>query len=548
MIISNIKENLKEALKAMGISVDLNFNVEKSRTLKQGDFSSNIALTLAKQEKQNPMVLAATIIKNLNQKDYAKVEISKPGFINFFLNTKVNNQLINKILKEGDKYGQFPKKKTKYNVEYVSANPTGYLHIGHARNAVLGDTIAALLRTYGYPVITEYVVNDAGNQMNKIAMSTLLRYKELFGEKIEMPEDSYHGTEVISIAEDLKKQFGDKYLKLELDEKMNITDEKANYDIRWFARDKMLDIIKDHLHQLGTDIEIYFSETDIHKSGAIKEVIKRLGDNAYVKDGATWLRSTKFGDDKDRVIIKSDGVPTYFAPDIAYHEIKLRRNKGVDKLINVWGADHFSYITRMTNAMLALGYPEGVLTVVCMQMVKLVKDGEEFKLSKRSGNSLRLIDLVDTIGKDAARWFLISQSPNTHIELDVNVATKKDNNNPIYYVQYAHARANQILAKGKYDTTNKFDLLTSDSERELIDLLHYYKHTIEVATNNIEPNKLPLYLTSLAKQFHSYYSSNKIIDPDNKALSQQRYYLVKACKQVIANGLHILGIKPMDKM
>lgn len=436
-------------------------------------------------------------------------------------------------------------------MEYVSANPTGYLHIGHARNAVFGDAIATLSKKIGIKVIKEYIVNDAGNQMNMLSSSVLVRYQQLFGLDKQLSDDSYHGEEIKLVAEELKNKYGDKFVNVEIDpDTFVIKDKNINMEIRTFSRNYLLNQIQEDLAALGTYIDIYYSELDIHNKGLIPATIKKLGDNVYEKDGALWLKTTKYGDDKDRVLIKSDGSPTYFMPDIAYHNIKLTREPMPDKLINIWGADHYSYITRMEIALRCLGYPADKMLVLCMQMVKLLKDGQEFKMSKRSGNSLTLMDLVNAIGKDAARWYLISVAPSTHIELDVDQATKKDNNNPIYYVEYAHARACSILEKGKdiYNKDAGADLLTSDNEKEILAHLNFFAHTIENAAKNYEPHKLANYIYTLAKLFHSYYGSAKLIDESNLALTQQRLALVNAIRVVLRNGLALLGINAYTSM
>ncbi len=548
MIINLIKKEIDKCLQKKNITCT-NYVVEKAKNKDFGDISTNVALISSKEFKKNPMEVADLIVNSLDKSLFSEVTITKPGFINFKLGEKLINSILNDILKEGDKFGRFPHKDKKYSVEYVSANPTGLLHIGHARNAVLGSCIINLLEWYGYDTVSEYVVNDAGNQMNNLATAVLIRYQQLFGLKVELPEDSYHGEEIIEVAKALKEKFGDKYKDVKLEtEHQWIADEAIRHDIRWFARDMLLDIIKQDLKLLGVEIELYFSEYTLHENKMVDKMITNLLDKgvAYKKDGAIWLETTKYGDDKDRVLIKSDGVPTYFAPDIVYHNHKWTTN-GTDVLINIWGADHYSYISRMKIAMQCLGYNPDDLIVVCMQMVKLMKNGQEFKMSKRTGNSLTTRDLVEALGKDVARWYLVSQSANNHIVIDVEEATTKSNNNPIFYVQYAHARANQLLNKEKMEAPKDFSGLTSDLEREIISELGFFKYTIENCATTYEPYKMTVYLTNLARLFHSYYSNTKIFDPANKLASQQ-YYLVKSIKQVINNGLKILGIEAIEKM
>ncbi len=550
MIIEKINKIILEAInkqkKAHG---ELSFLVEKCKNIKFGDFSSNVALILAKKNGLKPIDVANNLCDEIKKnKMFAKVEVAHPGFLNLWLSNDYKNDLIYEILDKKNDFGKFAKKNKKYSVEYVSANPTGLLHIGHARNAVLGNCLINVLEWYGIDVVSEYVVNDAGNQMNNLATAVFIRYKQLFGEKIDLPEDSYHGNEIIVVAQELKRKFNDKFLKTTINENGRINNTEFEHEIRWFARDKFLEIIKNDLHDLGVDITYYFSEYQIHQNGLINKMIDDLltRKEAYKKDGAIWLNTTKYGDDKDRVLIKSDGTPTYFAPDIIYHNYKFNTN-GTQVCIDVWGADHYSYITRMKAAMQASGINPNNLIIITLQMVRLVKNGKEFKMSKRTGQSLTTRDLIDAIGKDAARWFLIHQSSNNHIEIDVDIATKKDNNNPLYYVQYAHARANQLLNKASVSMPKAFNNLNSDLEREIINELSFFKFTIENCAKTYEPYKMSVYLYNLAKLFHNYYANTKVFESNNKFMNEQ-YYFIKAIKQVLANGLAILGINAPDKM
>ncbi|MDE6289321.1 MAG: arginine--tRNA ligase [Ureaplasma sp.] len=528
-----------------------NYLVEKSKNVSFGDLSSNVALTLSKEFKKSPMEIAKLIVENIDLSKFKSIEISNPGFINFRLSEKYFSSLISKILVQDKKYPIFNKTGLTYNVEWVSANPTGLLHIGHARNAVNGDVFVSLLEKTGNRVIREYVVNDAGNQMNILASSVLVRYKQLLNIDAELASDSYHGDEIKLVAEALFKKYKNKFINTEIDkETFRITNEKDNLIIRKFARDFLLKQIQEDLAQIGTHIDIYFSELKIHNSGLIPKTIEKLGDNVYEQDGAIWLKTTKFGDDKDRVLIKSDGKPTYFMPDIAYHEIKLNRRPKPVKLIAIWGADHYSYITRMKIALQALGYKAEQLEIACMQMVRLVKNGEEFKMSKRTGQSLTLMDLVNAIGKDASRWFLLSTSISTHLELDVDVATQQDSKNPIYYVEYAHARANTLLNKA--DKINKKDINTNllelDIEKEILNELNFYEICIENAAKALEPHKITNYVYNLAKLFHNYYNNVQVLNIENLELKKQRIALVNAVKNIIRNALDLLGIKAYIKM
>ncbi len=550
MIINLINNEITKALNCIKKDIKVNFLVEKSKSIQFGDFSTNVALVSSKILNKNPMEIAELLTSELRKSIFFKdINVTKPGFINLFLSDAINEKLINNILEEKNDFGKFPIINNDiYSVEYVSANPTGYLHVGHARNAVLGNCLINLLQWSGHNVISEYVVNDAGNQMNNLATAVLIRYLQLFDIDIELPEDSYHGNEIILVAKALKDKYQDKFVNLKIDENNQIIDKDARFEIRWFARDFLLDIIKKDLKDLGVEIEYYYSEYETHKKNLIPKLIEDLEEKkvAYKKDGAIWLKTTNYGDDKDRVLIKSDGTPTYFAPDIYYHNYKLK-NHGTKYVINIWGSDHYSYIVRMRAALLCLGYSEEQFKVVCMQMVRLVKNGKEYKMSKRTGQSLTCRDLIDTLTKDVARWFLISQSANNHIEIDVDIATKKDNSNPFYYVQYAYARGIALLNKEKVEKPKSFKNLNSEIEREILNELHYFKYTILNAAKTYEPYKITVYLMNLAKLFHNYYTNNKILDNNNKNKNEQ-YYLIKAVCQVVKNGLSILGIIALERM
>lgn len=546
MIINYISNVIKQSLKLLNIN-DVNFNVEKTKDLNFGDFSCNVAMILSKNLKNNPMDIANKIITNIDKTKFKDVFVSKPGFINFICNEVLYNELIKQIINQKNNFPMIESKNLNYNLEFVSANPTGLLHIGHARNAVFGDILANILKKYGINVIKEYLINDAGNQMNKLSYSTLIRYKQLFNLNVELVDDSYHGTEIIDCAKSLKDLVNDKYLNVECSKDGLILDKNINEEIRLFACNYMLNNIKEHLSKLGIKFDIFFSEKNDHQPDAINSVIKLLKNHTYQKDDALWLETIKLGDDKDRVLIKSNNEYTYFLPDIAYHLVKLTRNHP-DKIINIWGADHHSYIKRMSIALEYLGYKDK-MDVICMQMVRIIRDGKEIKLSKRTGESLTLIDLYEMIGYDACRWFLVSSNTNSHIEIDINLAQSNSNNNPIYYVQYAHARANTLLLKSNIDL-NKInsDLLILPQEKELLNSLAVYKLCIENAAISYEPSKITNYLLMLTKIFHNFYTNINILNSQDKNLINQRLLLVYCVKQVIKNSLSILGIEAKEKM
>ena len=524
--------------------------VERNKNISFGDFSTKFVLSLG-LPTERAMEYANEIASILflgNKKYFSEVKVIKPGFINFKLTNFLLQEVLIDIINEIDNFGIAKKTKLNYEIEFVSANPTGLLHIGHARNAAIGDTLARIWEANGIHVTREYYINDAGNQMEMLAMSVLVRYKQLFGQDVKLPEDSYHGEEIITVASKLKDVYGDKFLDVEFNETGILPEYvKQNAAIKIFSEEHLLQIIRDTLKNFGVSFDIWFSETELYRNNLIKSTMGLLNDHCYVKEGATWLKTTEYGDDKDRVLVKSDGQSTYFLPDIAYHNIKLSR--GYNKIFNIWGADHTSYADRMNIAMKILGHNQDKLVTLIMQMVRLVKDGKEFKMSKRSGNSLTLDDLVKAIGKEPARWYLVSQPMSSHLEIDVDKATNNNNNNPLYYVQYAHARINQILSKiERVNLPKNFDLLTSDIEREIIVNLHSYVTTIRKIASSYEVNVLTIYLYNLAKLFHSYYASNKIIDLNNMELTKQRYWLAFCIKTVIANGLALMDIKAVNKM
>ena len=553
MIVEDIKEYINNALTILSYP-NVTFTIDKSKFINQGDFNSNVALILKKTDfckNLNPLEIAEKIVDHLPKDKFTKIEIVKPGFINFYLNPENTNELIHTINKENNDFPIFKKRDEIVSIEWVSANPTGYLHIGHARNAVLGEAVAKLFEKTGYKVIRDYVVNDAGNQMNILASSVLVRYLQLFNININLPDDSYHGEEIKLAALALKQKFNDKFINNKINEHFIIEDKNSNELIRNFARDFMLNQIKVDLAKIGVVLDCYYSELETHQSNKIPLILEKMKNYTYNKDGALWLKTSLFGDDKDRVLIKSDGVPTYFLPDIVYHDWKLQRDPKIIKLIHVWGSDHYSYLIRVRAALKCLGYDaDKIFDVIFMQMVRLVKDNAEFKMSKRSGQSLTMSDLIGAIGVDNANWFLISASADSHLEIDVDIALKNDNNNPLYYVQYASARASQILIKNNYQFDDKISYinLNLELEKNLINQMHFLKQTIIYALNNYEPQKITNYVYNLCKMFHSYYEQVKIVDNSNIELTKQRLGLVKSFKIVLSNALKLINISAKSEM
>lgn len=552
-VLAEIKSKLNriiyhELVNALPSSISLDqfdCNFQKTKDPKFGDISSNV-LMKSQIEKDIAQIIGKNILKVLPKKMVTKAEIVDPGFLNIWLSPKLKEKILFQALKTGDKFGQCKPKKLFYNIEFVSANPTGLLHIGHARNAAIGDTLARVWEKAGIKVNREYYINDGGNQIDKLALSVLIRYKQLFNIDAQLPEDSYHGKEIIEVAQKIKDECNDKYIDVNHDDQKIIADEQTIRFFKDYSSSYMLNIIKNTLDAFGVHMDIWFHESDLYKKGLIDVALNALAPHTYKAEDALWLKTTELGDDKDRVLIKSDGSYTYFTPDIAYHKIKLSR--GYDKLFNIWGSDHKSYADRMNIAIQLLGYKKEQLDILIMQMVRLLKNGQEFKMSKRTGNSLTLQELVDAIGKAPARWYLVSQTLSTHIEIDVDKAVEKSNNNPIYYVQYAHARICKILKNQKYKNARSFSLLTSDIEKAIIDEINNYIPIIESIAKSCEINKLPVYILNLAKLFHSFYGKCQIINEKNFELSQQRYALCKVVKNTIASALKLLDIDALETM
>ena len=403
-----------------------------------GDFASNFAMQSARALRCNPRVLAQYIVENLDCPYVKKAEIAGPGFINFYLNPDWVYDMLARIVEAGENYGNLPKASDeKIQLEYVSANPTGPLHVGHGRGAAVGSALANLLKAAGYDVEQEYYINDAGNQMNNLARSVNARYLELLGKEIEFPEDGYHGHDIIDTAQRIINKYGDRFLQMEEAERLE--------EFKTIAYQEKLAALKEDLERFNVRFDVWFSEKTLHEANKIKEACERLLEKGYMyeQDGALWLKSTAFGDDKDRVVIRDNGVPTYFAADIAYHANKFGR--GFDRVINLWGADHHGYIARMKAAMQCMGYQPEQLEILILQMVRLLRDGQEVKMSKRTGQSVTLNELIDEVGTDAARFFFVMRSIDSQLDFDLDLAKKKSNDNPVFYVQYAHARICSIM-------------------------------------------------------------------------------------------------------
>ena len=510
-----------------------------------GDFASNFAMQSARALRCNPRVLAQYIVENLDCPYVKKAEIAGPGFINFYLNPGWVYDMLARIVEAGENYGNLPKASDeKIQLEYVSANPTGPLHVGHGRGAAVGSALANLLKAAGYDVEQEYYINDAGNQMNNLARSVNARYLELLGKEIEFPEDGYHGHDIIDTAQRIINKYGDRFLQMEEAERLE--------EFKTIAYQEKLAALKEDLERFNVRFDVWFSEKTLHEANKIKEACEILLEKGYMyeQDGALWLKSTAFGDDKDRVVIRDNGVPTYFAADIAYHANKFGR--GFDRVINLWGADHHGYIARMKAAMQCMGYQPEQLEILILQMVRLLRDGQEVKMSKRTGQSVTLNELIDEVGTDAARFFFVMRSIDSQLDFDLDLAKKKSNDNPVFYVQYAHARICSIMrqvaeAGITVRGTGNYKLLTEPVEVDLIKKLGGYPEMLAEAAKERAVQQVAHYVYDLAGLFHFAYNQCRILGV-NEELQQARLAMVMAVGHVIRHALSILGVSAPEKM
>ncbi len=525
------------------------FTVEQPADSSHGDFSCNAALVSAKTFHKNPRETAGLIAEAalLDGTLFDRIEVAGPGFINFFLKPLWFGETVSTVLAEGSGYGRTDLGNGKrVLVEFVSANPTGPMHIGNARGGAIGDCLASLLDYAGYYVEREFYINDAGNQVNKFGLSLDIRYKQLFGSSEEMPEDSYHGQDIIDHAKAFADKYGDKY--------MSVSEEERRKALVEYALPINIKGLEDDLLKYRIKYDTWFRESSLHESGKVAEVVEMLKAKGvtYEQDGALWFRATDFGDDQDRVLVRANGVPTYFVPDIAYHYNKLV-TRGFDKAIDILGADHHGYIARMKAAMTALGVDADKLDIVIMQMVRLVRNGETVKLSKRSGKAITLATLLDEIPMDAARFFFNLRDPDTHLEFDLDLAVEESSKNPVFYVQYAHARICRLIGKLAEDGVILGEvapeklIFTDEAELAVIRQLAVLPDTINEAAKDYNPSKITRYSYELAQLFHKFYDSCKIKgEADDVVFS--RLALCTAVKTVIKNMLDMLKVDAPEKM
>lgn len=537
-----LKQAIKEAVKkAFDIELEENnIVIETPKVKDHGDFSTNVAMQLTRQLRQNPRMIAEKIVANIESENVEKMDIAGPGFINFILSKGRFTKVIEEVLSKRENFGQQPLNGIKVNLEYVSANPTGSLHLGHARGAAWGDSCARIMKKAGYDVTREYYVNDAGNQITNLALSLNARYRQAHGIETEIGQDGYLGEDVKQKAEQLAKDFPEKYL------------EPTEENLKFFRKEGIkfeLDKIKADLDNYRVHFDVWSSEQTIRDSGDVDRALKVLDEKGYTyeSEGALWFKTTELGDDKDRVLRKTDGSYTYLVPDIAYHNDKYKR--GYDLLVDFLGADHHGYIPRLKASMQALGNDPDKLNVDIIQMVRLVSDGKEVKMSKRLGNATTINELCDSVGVDAARYFFVQRALDSHLDFDIELAKRQSNDNPVYYAQYAHARMCSIQKQAKdIELADSFEDLTDEKEIELMKTLQEFNKVIIESAKTRQVHKVCHYIQTLASKFHSFYNACKVIDRDNMKLSSQRLALVKATQIVLANALETVGVEAVESM
>mgnify|MGYP000661150361 FL=1 len=527
------------------------FNIEKPANKDNGDYSTNVAMAGARAFKKAPRMIAEAIVSciDLDGTAFERVEIAGPGFMNFFLSQQFYSNVLKDVFSCGKDYGKSDYGQGKrVLVEFVSANPTGPMHIGNARGGAIGDCLASVVDWAGFSVNREFYVNDAGNQIEKFATSLEVRYLQHYDPSIELPEDAYHGQDIVEHAENFIKEYGDKYVNADSKERR-----KALVD---FALPKNIAGLERDLGRYRITYDKWFRESTLHNDGSVQRVIDALKEKGvtYEQDGALWFKASEYGNDKDIVLVRANGLPTYIVPDIAYHYNKLV-TRGYDKAIDVLGADHHGYVPRMKAALTALGLDASRLDCVIMQMVRLVREGETIKLSKRSGKAITLNTLIDEVPLDAARFFFNLREPNSHFDFDLELAAKQSSENPVYYVQYAHARICSIIKKAqeqgvelKTPSDDELALLNSKEEKDLIRHLSLLTDEIVSAAKSYDPAKITHYVIELATLFHKFYNAQRVMLDDNEGLMQARLFLCKAVKDTIYNILTMLKITAPEVM
>lgn len=555
-VIARIEAQLKETIAQAAVEAGIadrsqlpSIALEVPKEKAHGDLSTNLAMQLSRVAKQSPRQIAERLIERLDlRKAYiAKAEIAGPGFINLFMDRSYLHEVVREALDADADYGRVSVGGgKKVQVEFVSANPTGSLHLGHARGAAIGDALCNVLDFAGYDVTREYYINDAGNQVDNLAKSIETRYLQALGQAAEMPEDGYYGEDIKQFAQELKEREGDKLAALP-------EAERTAY-FKAYGLEKELAKIKRDLARFGVRFDVWYSETSLYETGKIAPALAELRERGHIfeQDGATWLRTTPYGDDKDRVLVKNDGSYTYLTPDIAYHRTKYER--GFDEMINIWGADHHGYIPRVKAAMSALGFDPDKLTVLIAQMVSLYQNGEKVKMSKRTGKAVTMEDLMDEVGVDAIRYFFTMRSNDSHLDFDMDLAISKSNENPVFYVQYAHARICSIFRQAEeqgivvlpYRSVD-LSVLATEAEFDLLRKMGELPAELAEAAAQYAPHRLIRYVYELASQFHSYYKAERVITV-RPELTQARLALLAALRVVIRNVLGLVGVSAPTSM
>ena len=516
--------------------------IETPRSREHGDFAANTAMQLARVLRRNPRQIAEALAQAVDREKYGiqSVEVAGPGFLNFTMAQDSFAAAVGQILREKSDYGNGAPNAIRVNLEYVSANPTGSLHLGHARGAAWGDSVSRIMKKAGYDVTREYYVNDAGNQIANLARSLQARYRQALGFEVEIGEDGYLGEDIRLKGKELADAYGDVYI------------EETPENLDFFRREGIsfeLDKIRRDLNDYRVSFDVWSSEQTIRDAGLVDNVLARLKetDQSYEQDGATWFASTRYGDDKDRVLRKQDGSLTYLVPDLAYHDTKYGRE--YDEIIDFFGADHHGYVTRLKAGMQALGNDPEKLHVDIIQMVRLVNDGEEMKMSKRLGNATTIRELCERVGVDAARYFFVQRALDSHLDFDMELAARKSNENPVYYAQYAHARMCSI-AKGARGLEPAEDVTGLEHEKELalMKVLTEFPKVVQDAARTRQVHKIVHYIQNLASHFHSFYNACKVIDPDAPELSAKRLALVNAARIVLAEALTLIGVNAPETM
>ncbi|MDR0270199.1 arginine--tRNA ligase [Paenibacillus sp.] len=547
-----VTEALADAVVAAGIVSREElpvFALEVPKDKSHGDLATNAAMQLTRIAKKNPRQIAEAILEHFDMQKASieKADIAGPGFINLTLNKSYLYPVIGQVHEQGENYGRTDLGQgQKVQVEFVSANPTGSLHLGHARGAAVGDALCNVLDFAGYEVTREYYINDAGNQVENLCKSIEARYQQELGQNAEMPEDGYHGEDIKGFAKELVAEKGDSLMQLDPAERTAF--------FRQYGLEKELNKIKRDLGRFRVHFDEWFSETSLYQKGLVVESLNELKakGQVYEQDGATWLRTTDYGDDKDRVLVKNDGTYTYLTPDIAYHRNKYER--GYDRMINIWGADHHGYIPRMKAAMEAIGYDPEKLTVLIAQMVSLFQNGEKVKMSKRTGKAVTMEDLMEEVGIDAIRYFFTMRSMDSHLDFDMDLAISTSNENPVYYVQYAHARICSIYRQAEEQgvallqlSEVDLSLLNTEHEYDILRKIGELPEEIATAAANYAPHRMIRYVYDLASLFHSYYRAQRVITED-AAQTQARFALLGAVRVVIANVLRLVGVSAPEQM